>query len=400
MKTAALGIVLLLLIGTVPASNAQGWLDQWRQRREHWAERIENYKNKLAQWHEALAEFHQAKAQYLRGEITLKELRAKAAEVARLAFELRLTYLLRLEANIEAARGVAENEREALLAEIRTYIDTLKSYGENIQGAATWREKREIVRELRDYWFSIRARLKQITAQLIVARFQAVIERAGAFAAKLEARIAELKENGVDTSKLENWLGRFKDSISYARDLLENAGSLIPEIADSVAFRQIFRNFVAKMRSVLTYLREAFRSLRELFREIRGGVVLSGSGTLIAKGSGTVKIALTGTLMVTSIENGEMRVFPKTGVIRVEGGDREELENGEMLYTGFSYAHLAGENISVVLSGSEIELKASGTGTVILQGSGWFKTFGEIEYRFENWSADGVQVSLASGMRR
>jgi hypothetical protein len=73
------------------------------------------------------------------------------------------------------------------------------------------------------------------------------------------------------------------------------------------------------------------------------------------------------------------------------------LENGDVRYEGFGSARVTGHDITVSLSGENIWMRASGTGTVTLTGTGSYWTFGENVYLEGSWTAVGVTATLATG---
>jgi len=97
-----------------------------------------------------------------------------------------------------------------------------------------------------------------------------------------------------------------------------------------------------------------------------------GSGTLTASGDGLAGIRGNGT--VTLSGNGVLYIRDRAGdaSIQVSGnGTRRELPNGWIRYVGFrGEAVVSGSQITVALSGYDIQLTASGTGKFVLRGHG------------------------------
>jgi hypothetical protein len=393
-RMAATVLVAMMLVMLVPAAGAE----TWKEKREIFVERRENFRETYEDWIEAKNDLRDA----IRAGAPAAEIRAKARIVARIAYELRLSYLRCMRARVDATRGLSENDKAALLSELNGYISTIESYGENIRVAENWRAKREIVKELRDYWLGIRARVKQITAQLIVTWFRAFVERAEAFAGRIEAKIQELKDNGVDTSALENWLEDFNSHLEIANDWLDTAQALVDndELWEDIGFRDIFRAAAGHIRKALTYLRDSFRNLKDIVSEIRRQrytITLTGSGTLVAEGSGSAYISGTGLVKITTMENAVLVVSPNAHVKAVGEGTIETLENGDVRYEGFGSARITGHDITVSLSGKNIWMRASGTGTVTLTGTGTYWTYGENVYLEGSWTEEGVTATLATG---
>lgn len=406
-----MALVSMMLAALAPTA-AETWEERretWRERREAFAERRENFRETYELWLDARSEFRSALNAWRENPTPSNRLilTQKARAMAILAYHLRLSYLRHLRARAEATRGLLENDKDPLLSELDGYISTIESYGENIRQLVQTenenREKiREAARELRDYWLSIRVRVKQITAQLIVAGFRALVERAKAFAARVEAKIEELKDNGVETTALENWLADFNDHIELAEDWLDNAEEKVNEITDNVTFRQIFRVAIAHVRQALIYLRNAFRNLKDIVLDMRGEghtIILMGSGTFIGEGSGTVDISLQGGVVKIwgRAENSTVIISPDAKVHEFENYTKTVLDNGMIQYQGTGYGKVTGHDITVHIESTDMRIEAHGTGTLTATGTGWYKTFGENRYMGGDITEEGISVTLATG---
>jgi hypothetical protein len=405
-RIAAVVLVAAMLTVAVPATGALG--ETWRERKQTFVSRRENFKSTYEIWESAREDLRNA----IEAGAPPSEIRAKARIVAILAYHLRLSYLRHLRARAEATRGLAENDRDAIVAELDIYISTIVSYGENIRAEENWQNKRAIIRELRDYWQQIRARVKQITAQLILAGFRAMVERAEAFAARIEAKIEELKENGENTDALEAWLEDFTSHIENAKDRLENAEAIIQDdtLWENVGFRDIFRAAVAHVRRAVEYLRNAFRELRRIVVDIRlrdRTITLTGSGTFKGRGSGTVDINLEAGMVRIWIwdvaENSTVIVSSNANITGFEEYERTELENeNKIQFKGTGYGKVTGHDITVHISTpgnakDEMSIHAAGTGTLTATGTGWYRTFGENRYMAGEITPEGMSVTLATG---
>lgn len=118
-----------------------------------------------------------------------------------------------------------------------------------------------------------------------------------------------------------------------------------------------------------------------------------GEGVLVAEGDGIVGVRGNGTINITG--NGVLWIVDHEGDAEIEvsgEGRKQELANGRTRYVGFEgEAMVSGSRVTVVLSGYDITLEASGIGRFWLRGEGSFST-GAIEgdwqesvksYRFE-----------------
>ncbi len=97
-----------------------------------------------------------------------------------------------------------------------------------------------------------------------------------------------------------------------------------------------------------------------------------GTGTLTASGDGLAGIRGNGRVEISG--NGILWIKDHAGDadINVSGnGVRHEMPGGWIRYTGFQgQANVSGSSITVALSGYNINLRATGTGSFVLRGNG------------------------------
>jgi hypothetical protein len=243
-------------------------------------------------------------------------------------------------------------------------------------------------------------RLKQITAQLMVAYANSVVQRLEAFAGRIGARIQQLKDNGIDTTALDNWLNDFNSKLDNAEQKISDAENRVSQITDNLTFIDIFSVATLRVIEGVTYLKEALSRLRDIVSDMNSKgytVTLTGSGTLIAYGSGSAYLSGTGAVWVKAIENSTLIISPNANVTTNGASTKENLENGYVEYQGISSARVTGTDITVTLSGNNIILYADGTGTATLTGTGTYQTYGENKYANGDWTSVGTTANLATG---
>lgn len=101
-----------------------------------------------------------------------------------------------------------------------------------------------------------------------------------------------------------------------------------------------------------------------------------GKGTLTAQGDGLAGVRGNGEISITG--NGVLWIKDYAGDAEIEisgSGVRRELPGGWIRYTGFSgEVHAQGSRVTVVLSGYDIDLTATGEGKFVLRGHGSYQT--------------------------
>jgi len=385
-RIGALAMVALMVTVAVPVAAA----DTWSDARATWVQKKADYLSARADALSAYATWLQDKTLANKKEVAVKN------------GDARLAYLELVKSGVEMTRGLSDDERAPLLAELDNYISTLQSYTSAVQSADGTSAIRAAMSAAWNYWLSIRVRVKQISGTLVVARAEVVLWRVQALAAKVEAKIQTLKDNGADTTQLEAWLADFDSHIALAQQRIENAKLKVLEITDNLTFQEMYLIVAAHAQAASSYLKSALADLKSILADLRSSgytVNLSGAGTLVASGSGTADLAGTGVVKVTAVENGVLTVSADVKNLKIDGVVmKDNLDSGQLIYRGFSSAMVTGTDIIVNISGSNITLYAHGKGTATLTNwSGSYRTYGENDYDNRTLTSAGATVTLETG---
>lgn len=397
-KLGALAVVALMLMVAVPAVSA----GPFEEARERYQTAREAFQSAYTDWLSAKADFIQARVQWRqdRTDANLANVVEKAKISLLKADNLMIRRLEALRVRVEATRGLSDNEKAAIYAEIDADISWLEGKQADIQAADSVLEIITVASEIWNYWRNVAVRIKQIIGQMLSAWVDALLQRAEAFAGRVEARIEELKDNGIDTSALESWLADYESKLALAEQKYDAAKDKFSKISSVEDANRLFWEGLALIREGNRYLRDAFRSLRDIVSDMRNRghrVTLRGSGTLVAQGNGRAYISGTGGVRVRALVEGNMIVSPEAGVITDGQGTITELDNGWVKYQGFGRAIVVGTNMVVDINGNGIDIVARGSGTVTLTGNGTYRTFGENFYMDGTWTEVGVTATLATG---
>lgn len=99
-----------------------------------------------------------------------------------------------------------------------------------------------------------------------------------------------------------------------------------------------------------------------------GTLTAQGDGVAGMRGSGSITISGSGTLYIRDLGGDASIVVTGMGV-------KSELRNGWVIYAGVhGEAQVSGSQITVVLSGVNIHLQATGSGKFLLRGRGTYET--------------------------
>jgi hypothetical protein len=415
-KIIALVVSALILVTVVPAVSAAPSVVQvpaptagpYEEAYGRYIENLQAFQTAHTDWLGARATFLDTRLQWRqnRTQANLANLVEKAKISLLRATEMMIKRLQLLWIRVEISRGLSDEDKAAIYAEIDDNISWLQAKQAEILAAQSMGEIRSIADTIWSHWREVRVWIKQITGQILIARVDALVQKAEAFKARVEARIQELKDNGVDTSTLEAMLAECDSNLTLAKQKYDAAEEKFGQISSEADADVLFAEGVSLIRQGNVYIREVFRGLRDIVLELRSmgrTVTLTGSGSLVAHGSGSAYLSGTGLADIITIQNGVMTVSSNVNVESDVTG--ENLENGEVKYEGFSHAKVTGTDITVSLSGSNITLYASGTGTVVLTGNWIYRSYGEDKYMSGTLTEnmDGaltetyVTVTLATG---
>jgi len=398
MKTKIVAIAMLMAVALAPAVSAQPY-----EKAKGKYERVRNeYQDVYSQWNDANNEFNRAISQWRgnRNQQNFLQLMNAAKGATNKAAELMIKNMEMIRVRIEATIGISENQKERLYAEIDNYINEIRTIQLSIQNAGDEQQIRTAAGELHQYWLRIRVRLKQMTGLMMVDFADGMVQRVRAIVATVETKVQLMKENGIDTSALENWLTEARSKISAAELKIAEAENIVNLTDENTTFAEMYSAIQARIREAVRYLKDALNELKNTISEIkRHGhhVTIQGTGTLVAQGSGSVNLTGTGTVEVRAPIDGNMIVSPNATVTTSGNGVKTLLGNKFYQYQGYDNALITGTDITVAINGSGIDIVASGTGRVKITGTGTYKTYGENQYEEGMWNANSITVILETG---
>jgi len=262
---------------------------------------------------------------------------------------------------------------------IDRYLLRLEGYKPEVESADTPADIRSVARSINQEWGSIRREILHYAKYMIAVRIEAYIDKANDISDRLNVTIGELEDEGVDTANLRLNLEEFNAKLVCVEENYELAKDAVSDGAINPGdVQQYIRNASRCIGEANNILREIFRELRTLEGYRNGAVILNGTGTLDASGSGTAWIA--GSLdLALSCDYGTLMVHDRAGdmEINVTGNGVKDQSGRWTMYHGFDgTADITGSDVSVALVGSGIDLTVTGTGRAILVGDGTYQVSG------------------------
>lgn len=291
-----------------------------------------------------------------------------------------ISYLERLKIYINNSPRISNDTKKELREQIDQYIITIEEKIDNVTSAKNVSELRSAIKDLKDSWENIRVGIKSIIGQIIVARLEYVIDRAEFVEAKLEERLNELKTakdvNTYNISKLEDILNNYSEKIKLARESLEAAKNKFKEMKNGKDVNKLFKEGNDLLKEVNRYLKDAFNDVKLFFKEFimvaTYAHIFYGNKTGEVWVSGNGEIRLEGDLIAHIKGNGTLMVEPRNAIISVVGF-RSLNEDGKVIYMGDGKVVIRGKDVKIFISGENIKLYAKGSGTLYLNGEGYYR---------------------------
>ncbi|RMD45608.1 hypothetical protein D6829_01755 [Candidatus Pacearchaeota archaeon] len=187
------------------------------------------------------------------------------------ADEFLIANLKKIRAYVESEPSIDNQTREEILSAISSDIEWLVKKQDEIKNAKTKKELSLIARAIRKKWNEVRPKVKRFVGK--VARFKAgkIIKKAEKLAERVEKAIAKLKEKGVDTKELEEWLAKFRKDIEIAKEKAKKAKEKHEAIKGMKDADKLFREGHLFLKGANKVIRADYLRLKEIVRKMRNG---------------------------------------------------------------------------------------------------------------------------------
>lgn len=135
---------------------------------------------------------------------------------------------------------------------------------------ATAADLRKAIQDLKHLWQDVRKEQRQIIASLTSSKQDNIIEKHGEFTNGMEARIAELKEKGINVSALEQILAKFKEQTAQMKADQEKARSILKDVRGGRDDVDTWHDAQEVVREDLKKTRETLREFLAKYKELKG----------------------------------------------------------------------------------------------------------------------------------
>lgn len=242
------------------------------------------YQNVVKEYKKAQQGYITARQKYLQYKKAenLTDALAKAKDFLVKADESMISYLTMLSEQSKTVKGITETERTNLLNELNSDLNWLKTYQPQILLATTKEQLIDHGNQMKLHWIKVRAHAKKLVGKILLAKINWAIISAENISTKIASKIAELKAQGKDAVKLENWLTDFNSKITLAKGKRDSAIETYDKIganstnlagldAELREANILFKSGHEFIKEANKYVREAYENLRSIIKELKAG---------------------------------------------------------------------------------------------------------------------------------
>ena len=259
--------------------------------------------------------------------------------------------LVKLEIN---SSNIPDDTKEKVINEIDTIIGSLQEMIERVENTTSPEEIRTVAKDLREYWTSVKPRVKVYGELLVISKFYDIVERAETIGMNIETNATEEVKEMLDT---------YFEQIEKVREILDEATAKIVEGKDAMS----------EIKEAREELILAFKTLKDIYRamgkeKIEKGLALGNrTGQLWAEIEGNASVS--GHVVV--VLRGECRVdINKDSVVTVVGFEKVR-ENDIVTYSGSGLIVAKGD-VNMTVTG-KFKIFVKGKGIVYMEGEGKYR---------------------------
>ena len=189
--------------------------------------------------------------------------------------------LSRLKERVQDSNILSEEDKTESLAKIDELEAKLTAEMEKVNAMADTATKEELkaaVKELKDLWQEVRSEQRKILTNLVRGNLENLVEKHDEYSNSMEARIQELRAQGVDVSELKVLQQKFAEQMDNLKADTEAARNAWIEAKAKETFAEA-SNYVhqaqQKVKEGLTATKETLREFMKKYRELKAALKAS-----------------------------------------------------------------------------------------------------------------------------
>ncbi|RNI12914.1 hypothetical protein EFE42_07500 [Methanohalophilus sp. RSK] len=273
-------------------------------------------------------------------------------------------------------KGVPEDSIER----IDEYIGQLEEQQEKLEDANDREELAEIAQDVRKVWHDGSKDLYKFRSLNVMNGIGNYIDEADSISERLESEIERLNESGVDTTDVELMLERYNTLIENASEYRELALDEEQGSSESLAYMQQAVDATRQANDVLRDILEFLKDHRPGFANLSDdtNVSANGNGTAVISGNFDINLSATDAKLVVKDLAGDATIEMDGEYERITLEESMGRGTPAAVYLDFTGdAHINGSRLTMMVSGGNISIDATGTGSTVFTGEGTYATDSE-----------------------
>ncbi|WP_129597045.1 hypothetical protein [Methanohalophilus profundi] len=271
-------------------------------------------------------------------------------------------------------------DNEDSIERIDEYIGQLEEQQEKLESAEDQEELAEIARDVRTVWHDVSKDLYKFRFLNGVGGVGNYIDKADSISERLESEIERLNESGVDTTEVELMLEEYNALIGNASEYRELALDAEQGSSESLAYMQQSVNATRQandvLRDSLTFLKDYRQGFANFSEDTN--VSANGNGTAVISGNFDINLSATDAKLVVKDLTGDATIEMDGEYERFTPEESMGRGTPAAVYLDFTGdAHINGSRLTMMVSGENISIDATGTGSTVFTGEGTYTTDSE-----------------------
>ena len=176
------------------------------------------------------------------------------------------------------------NESQNLSSDISSIRSELEYWRGVITNSSTPQELRDNVSAFSKEWKTLRVKITVITGKVLSLKLINVIEQAEGSSLKLELKISELEDKGMDTTSIREAYNKYLERLSSAKEHAQRSVEHFDMALGSDDLSDAMNHFAlgkSEYAKAMSEMKKSFRDLKQIFREYRDALkeIKAGGGS-------------------------------------------------------------------------------------------------------------------------
>ncbi len=176
------------------------------------------------------------------------------------------------------------NDSQNLSSDISSIRSELEYWRGVITNSSTPQELRDNVSAFSKEWKTLRVKITVITGKVLSLKLINVIEQAEGSSLKLELKISELEDKGMDTTSIREAYSRYLERLSSAKEHAQRSVEHFDMALGSDDLSNAMNHFAlgkSEYAKAMSEVKKSFKDLKQIFREYRDALkeIKAGGGS-------------------------------------------------------------------------------------------------------------------------